>query len=176
MFRDWLKRTRESLRNAMLSPGSTNYDPENTDDDYGDYDDEPSVNMDSWHNQTSIAAVPKGAYNGSKYGDKIVELYGNKNQTEVKAEVKFLTPQNVSQSNVVTDAVKEGIICAVNLTSVEREQCQRIVDVIAGAVYALEGDIARLSKDIFIVAPDGVRITQEMKETLSKGFPWASSR
>jgi FtsZ-interacting cell division protein YlmF len=160
----------------MLSPGYEQYE-DNPEYSYEPTDDEPQAEpVVTWQDHARAATAPKSAFQNNRYKDKIVELYGRKGQSDNGTHIMLTSPKDVNSSNIVTDAVKDGKICAVNLTGVDREQCQRIVDVIAGAIYALEGSIQRVSKDIFIVAPDGVTITGEMKEELSKGFPWAFSK
>jgi cell division inhibitor SepF len=169
----WLK-VKSSLRNAMLSPGFDTYDPENPEITY-EYENEPRVTREeaTWQDHAQAAIAPKSP-KANKISDKYVELYGGRKGTsdKVAMSVTVTSPKDVNSSNIVTDAIRDGKICAVNLTGVDRDQGQRIVDVIAGAVYALDGSIQRISKDVFIVAPEGVAITGEMKEEISKGFSW----
>lgn len=181
MSKNWLRNTKEWLRNVMLTGGSKveYYDPD--DDMYEEYEEEPAVSRvtpkaETWQEAAYKATAPKSSFRDSKYNEKIVELYGHKTRAETTAQVALTSPKNVSNSNIVTDYIKDGKICAVNLTGVEREQAQRIVDVIAGGIYALNGTINRVSKDIFIVAPEGVQVSSELKEELSHEFPWASTR
>ncbi|MCL2202341.1 MAG: cell division protein SepF [Defluviitaleaceae bacterium] len=175
-MREFWMSTKNWLREKMLSPGFDNYDPENPEGAY-EYEEEPMVERaETWQTHAQAAIAPKPAKK-NRFSDKYVELYGSKSPSDKAGmHVTLTSPKDVSNSNIVTDNIKDGKICAVNLTGVDREQAQRIVDVIAGAVYALDGSIQRVSKDVFIVAPEGVPITGEMKEELTRGFPWAASR
>jgi len=182
MFKDFIVNVKDKLRNAMLSPGFDNYDPDGYEEETDEYVEEPAIvraaptREDTWQTYATRATAPKSTFQQAKYNDKIVELYGKKTQTTVAAQVALTSPKDVSNSNIVTDYIKEGKICAVNLTGVERVQAQRIVDVVAGGVYALNGSINRVSKDIFIVAPEGVQVSGELKEELSHEFPWSATR
>jgi cell division inhibitor SepF len=61
-----------------------------------------------------------------------------------------------------------------NLESVERDVARRIVDFLSGAVYALDGNIQKVSNGIFLIAPYNVGIMGDFKDELrNKGiFPW----
>jgi len=178
-MRELFGKIKDSLRNAMLSPGFENYDP---DANYDEYEDEPQVDPGprssgrTWQDHAREATAPKAK---SSYDDKIVSLYGERKTISTeKGAVVVAHPTDVSTSCQVTDLIREGKICAVNLTGIDRAQAQRIADVIAGAIYALDGSISRISRDIFIVAPEGVSVSNDMKDGLSKDahlFPWASS-
>ena len=50
-----------------------------------------------------------------------------------------------------------------NLSSVQKELAQRIVDFLSGSVYGLDGNIQKVSNDIFIVAPHNVDIMNYVK-------------
>ena len=63
-----------------------------------------------------------------------------------------------------------------NLESVDRDVQRRIVDFLSGAVYALDGNIQKVSNGIFLIAPYNVGIMGDFKDELrNKGiFPWNS--
>ncbi|MCL2499324.1 MAG: cell division protein SepF [Defluviitaleaceae bacterium] len=171
----WLK-VKSGLRNAMLSPGFDTYDPDNQDEAYYNEEEAPQPEK-TWQEHARAATAPKP--HKGKFEDKIVELYGRKSHSDNKIQIILTNPKDVNSTCTVTDNIREGKTCAVNLTGVDRVQAQRIADVLAGAVYALDGSISRISKDIFLVAPEGVHISGEMKEELTSGgylFPWVSAR
>jgi len=182
MIKNWILTAKDKLRSAMLSPGFDDYDPDDEYETEDEYIEEPVIvrsapsKEETWQSYATRATAPKSTFQQGKFDDKIVELYGKKTQAAVTAHVALTSPKDVSSSNIVTDYIKEGKICAVNLTGVERGQAQRIVDVVAGGIYALNGSINRVSKDIFIVAPEGVQVSGELKEELSHGFPWSAVR
>ena len=63
-----------------------------------------------------------------------------------------------------------------NLESVDREVARRIVDFLSGSVYALDGNIQKVSNGIFLIAPYNVGIMGDFKDELrNKGiFPWSN--
>jgi cell division inhibitor SepF len=175
----WSK-VKNSLRNAMLSPGFDDYDPENQDAYYYEEQEEAPKKERTWQEHARDATAPKAPPQG-RFGDKIIELYGHKGHSNKDTKIVVTNPKDINATCLVTDTIREGKTCAVNLTGVDRAQAQRIADIIAGAVYALDGTISRVSKDIFLVAPEGVHVqlTGELKEELSGGghlFPWVAAR
>ena len=92
-----------------------------------------------------------------------------------KFEVVRSSPETIDDARDVSDHIREGKICVINLEGVEMKDCQRIVDFLAGSVYALAGDIQRVTKRVFIIAPTTVEITGQLKEELRETgffFPW----
>jgi cell division inhibitor SepF len=105
-----------------------------------------------------------------KDNSKIVNIH-----PAVKFEVVRSSPETIDDARDVSDHIREGKICVINLEGVEMKDCQRIVDFLAGSVYALAGDIQRVTKRVFIIAPTTVEITGQLKEELRETgffFPW----
>jgi cell division inhibitor SepF len=51
-----------------------------------------------------------------------------------------------------------------NLDELEIELGQRILDFVGGAVYSLNGDIKKVARSIFVVAPSNVDVSQNIAE------------
>jgi cell division inhibitor SepF len=114
--------------------------------------------------------VKRRAKTGEKDGAKIVNIH-----PAAKFEVVRSSPETIDDARDVSDHIREGKICVINLEGVEIKDCQRIVDFLAGSVYALAGDIQRVTKRVFIIAPTTVEITGQLKEELRETgffFPW----
>lgn len=71
-------------------------------------------------------------------------------------------PTTFEQSETICDLLKEKKSVIVNLEYVNKDIARRIVDVISGAVHALDGHIQKVSNSIFLVAPYNYEITNEM--------------
>jgi len=174
-MRDLWTSTKNWLRERMLSPGFDNYDPENPEPTYAYDDEEPRVERDelSWQEHAQRAIAPKTT-KSTNISDKYVEMYGrNKSAAERFFDTMVITsPKNANESNVVTDALRDNKVALVNLTDVDKSQAQRVVDIIAGAAYALDGTLERITQTVFVVAPDGFQVTNEVKEKIAKGFSW----
>ncbi len=104
---------------------------------------------------------------------KIVSIH-----TNVQMQVVITYPCDVDDAAASCDYIKQNKTCIINLEGVDRANAQRIADFLGGAAYAINGDIQRVSTDIFIVAPANVNITGEFKEELKANgliLPWVSS-
>ena len=71
-------------------------------------------------------------------------------------------PTSFEQSESICDLLKEKKSVIVNLEYVNKDIARRIVDVVSGAVHALDGHIQKVSNSIFLIAPYNYEITNEM--------------
>jgi len=95
-----------------------------------------------------------------------------------KMEVVRTYPEVVADAFNVCDYVRDNKVCIVNLEGIDSKEAQRIADFLGGVAYAFNGDIQRISKGVFIIAPTSVEITGQLKEELRDNgviFPWINS-
>ena len=71
-------------------------------------------------------------------------------------------PTSFEQSEAICDLLKEKKSVIVNLEYVNKDAARRIVDVISGAVHALDGHIQKVSNSIFLIAPYNYEITSDL--------------
>ena len=86
----------------------------------------------------------------------------NMPQTAASADavrMVVLQPQSMEDTQTVIDNLRMGKPVIVNLENLESEAAQRLLDFISGAIYALEGNVRKVSRGIFLLAPDGVDIS-----------------
>ena len=96
------------------------------------------------------------------------KLWGRKNSKIVNMpqtqQVKMVIcqPTTFEQSENICTLLKEKKSIIVNLEYVNKDIARRIVDVVSGAVHALDGNLQKVSNSIFLVAPYNYDITNEM--------------
>lgn len=84
-----------------------------------------------------------------------------------QVKVIISQPNSFEQSEEICEHLKEKKSIIVNLEYVNKDVARRIIDFISGAVYALDGNIQKISNSIFLVAPYNYEITNEiLKEDL----------
>ena len=112
---------------------------------------------------------------GSGSDSNVVPLH-NRTQIDISA------PQNIEDARDIIDNIKTGVISVVNLEGVESPIAQRIADFLSGSVDALDGEIRRLSHDMFVITPYGVEISgdsasdiEESAKTGSISLPWLTA-
>ena len=71
-------------------------------------------------------------------------------------------PTTFEQAEEICSYLKNRKSVIVNLEYVNKDVARRIVDVMSGAVHALDGHIQKISNSIFLVAPTNYEITNEM--------------
>jgi len=71
-------------------------------------------------------------------------------------------PTTFEQAEEICSYLKNRKSVIVNLEYVNKDVARRIVDVISGAVHALDGHIQKISNSIFLIAPCNYDITNEM--------------
>ena len=71
-------------------------------------------------------------------------------------------PTTFEQAEDICDLLKEKQSIIVNLEYVNKDIARRIIDVVSGAVHALDGHIQKVSNSIFLIAPFNYEITNEM--------------
>ncbi len=101
--------------------------------------------------------------------NKIVNIHTNSN-----IKLIIYEPKNLEEATKLVDDLKNRRPIVVNLQNLDGEMKRRVFDFITGALFALEGKIQKVSKGIFILAPNNVEIDSNIKEEFkNKGiFPW----
>lgn len=114
---------------------------------------------------SSGSAVPKSA------PAKIVNL--NPNQVQMK--VVIYEPLTYDEAPAIVDSLKNRRAAVVNLENIQDPEISKtIFHFLNGAIYAMDGDIRKISRGIFVLAPSNVDIDGNIKKELeSKGlFRW----
>lgn len=91
------------------------------------------------------------------WGKKVV----NMPQTQ-QVRMVISQPTNFEQAEEICSYLKNRKSVIVNLEYVNKDVARRIVDVMSGAVHALDGHIQKISNSIFLIAPTYYEISTEM--------------
>ncbi|TYQ15776.1 UNVERIFIED_CONTAM: cell division inhibitor SepF [Acetivibrio alkalicellulosi] len=104
------------------------------------------------------------------YNNKVVNIHSTS-----QFKVMVMQPENFNDAKDVCDHLKNKKPIVVNLSSLEKDTAQRVVDFLSGSIYGLDGNIQKVSNDIFIVAPNNVDIMSHVKEEITSKavFPWS---
>ncbi|MBR2984542.1 MAG: cell division protein SepF [Clostridia bacterium] len=79
------------------------------------------------------------------------------------SNVVYLTPSSFADVQQIIDYLKEDAPVFFNLSGINKEVGQRILDYVAGAAYALGGSMKRIQEYMFLVTPSGVGISVPLK-------------
>ena len=70
----------------------------------------------------------------------------------------LLEPRAYSESQQIADHLKSRNSVVVNLKRVTSDQAKRIIDFLAGTIYAIGGDLQKIGGGIFLCTPNNVNI------------------
>ena len=75
-----------------------------------------------------------------------------------KGPVSVFSPTSYKDVEIIIDCLKANKTAIVHLTQLKTETAIRILDMLSGAVYALNGGVYEMEKNIFMFSPSGVEI------------------
>jgi len=99
------------------------------------------------------------SYNGGK--SKVMNLQAN-----IQMEVVVIQPTSYDEAQEICDHIKAKKPCIINLENMEHSIAQRIMDFISGSCYTLDGNMQRVTNNIFLIAPENVDIMGDFQEEL----------
>ncbi len=79
-----------------------------------------------------------------------------------------LNCQYITDATQVVDNLKVNRPVIVTLPDADLEESQRIIDFISGAVYAMEGEVEKISNETFVFAPKNFIVDKKKCEALVK--------
>jgi len=103
-------------------------------------------------------------------GSNIINLHPQKSQNYVLVSAK---PDSLEDANLVCQHFKDRHVVIVNLDELDKRDAQRIFDFIAGAVFALDGEVFDITNRIFAIAPNYVDLISIQRDTSAKGFMYS---
>jgi cell division inhibitor SepF len=109
------------------------------------------------------------AFSRKSQQSKVVNIHSNN-----QFKVVIFQPETFDDAREVCDHLKSKKPVVVNLESLTKETAQRVVDFLSGSVYGLDGDIQKVSANIFMIAPNNVDIMGDFRDDLRSraAFPW----
>lgn len=107
------------------------------------YSPTPLTEMPRTATTTTVTQVKPAAYKAEKPGSSKL--------------CKF-EPKSVDDSKKVIEYLSHGYAVIINLENIDSSLSQRIVDVVSGALYLLDGTYQIITNNIYLMAPNGVEI------------------
>ncbi len=132
-----------------------------------DYEDEQGEDYEddfnSFTGEPEPVKIPEArnfkSYTGGK--SKVMNL-----QASVQMEVVVMHPTTYDEAQEICDHIKSKKPCIINLENMDHAIAQRIMDFISGSCYTLDGNMQRVTNNIFLIAPENVDILGDFQEEL----------
>ena len=84
------------------------------------------------------------------------------------AKPHVVIPTSFNQAQEVGDRLKGNQPVIVNLQAVDRELARRLIDFASGLCYGINGQMERVAKDVYLLTPADVEISDEERRRLSE--------
>lgn len=129
-----------------------------------EFDDDEEMLMTEQEEESNVVETPF-----SRKNNKVVNIH-----TATSAKIMITRPTDFEDAVEICDSVKNRKIVVINTTALDHSTAQRLIDFISGAAHVLDGDLQEIEKEVYVLTPSTVQVTNELKNELSnKGlFNW----
>ena len=105
----------------------------------------------------------------SKRNSKVVNIH-----TNATMRVIISRPKDYDEATTICDELKNRKLVVVNVSDLEPKTAQRLLDFMGGASYVLNGELQEVEKNVYILSPSNVEVSNDLKTEISgKGmFSW----
>jgi cell division inhibitor SepF len=76
-------------------------------------------------------------------------------------QITTVHPRSYSDAKVIGESFRDGIPVIMNVTDMGEAEAKRLVDFSAGLIFALRGNIERVTNKVFLLSPAGVEVLGE---------------
>ena len=135
---------------------------------------EPTV-MPAFGAVDSPIVPPTENFVGNNVVDFNSEMAARKNGTMMmnKAKINTIRPKSFDHAQEVANSLRDKVPVIINFEETDTEVAKRILDFISGTTYALNGEIKKVSQNVFVCAPSNVTVAYTVEEKKITGdIPW----
>jgi cell division inhibitor SepF len=90
----------------------------------------------------------------------VLNLHSNKNNNNMRLVI--VKPYEFAEAQQIVEHIKARKPVLVNMEETEMSEARRLVDFISGATYALDGNMQKVSQQIFVFAPSQVEVNAQI--------------
>ena len=142
-------------------------------DDYDDSFDSATSKIESINNSAPIGKddpsieIPEEKI--KKASPKVVPARSKK-AVGSGMEVCVIKPNSVDDAREITDTLLANRTVVLNLEGIDVDIAQRIIDFTSGSTYAINGNLQKISRYIFIITPASVDISGDFQSMINGAF------
>ena len=85
-------------------------------------------------------------------------------------EVCVVKPTSIEDAREITETLLNNRTVVLNLEGIDVDLAQRIIDFTSGSCFAINGNLQKISRYIFIVTPSSVDISGDFQDILGGAF------
>lgn len=151
----------------------------NDDDDDYDYDDDEYYDDENEEEEEEPVKPRKSLFGGRKEkakeeekeepsrsskSSKITPMRNSRRRTDSNGrEICMFKPSTSDESADIMDALRSDRTVILNLEGINEDLAQKIIYVVSGACYMVDGNMQKISNFIFVVAPKNVALSGDAR-------------
>ena len=138
------------------------------DEDYYDDDDEAEVEAEKAKKPVSVKEpeVSEEPYRKPNKVTPMRQSVSRKAPVGSGMEVCVIKPTSVEEAREITETLLSNRTVVLNLEGLDVDIAQRIIDFTSGSCYAIQGNLQKISRYIFMITPCSVDISGDFQDIL----------
>ena len=80
---------------------------------------------------------------------------------------QLIIPKSFNDAQEVADAFRDSKPVIVNIQNAERDLARRLIDFSSGLCYGLGGQMEKVAKDVYLLTPDEVEVSDEERQNFN---------
>ena len=128
--------------------------PEDTDDNYDDYEGEGYADDDVDIEPAAPAAPAHQTYGG---------LGGN-----AALELKVVRPERFDSVTQIADHLINNRTVVLNLEATNKETARRMIDFLSGVAYSIDGNLKKVANNTYVITPGNVAVTNDQNHAATQ--------
>lgn len=122
-------------------------------------------------------APPTENFVGHNVVDFNSQMAARKNTANMnKAKINTIRPKTFDHAQDVANSLRDKVPVIINFEETDTDVAKRIIDFISGTTYALNGEIKKVSQNVFVCAPNNVTVTYtEDEKKITGNIPWLTN-
>lgn len=80
-------------------------------------------------------------------------------------QMKVVRPKKLKEATEIAESLQNGQTIVLNLDEMDDSAARRMIDYIAGVIFAIRGKIERPADRTFLLTPDGISVATEEKDS-----------
>ncbi len=146
------------------------YDDEYTDEYYDQYENSLHDTDNDYQSETTSTTNEETttSYREPSRSSRSSNIVNVSNSSSNKMKICIQEPLTYDDGPSVIDNITANRTVVLNLEMLEVDKKRQIFDFVSGGVYALNGNIQKVTKDIYVIVPKGVEVDGSITEAVSQ--------
>ena len=95
--------------------------------------------------------------------------------TRLGTQISIFTPVSFEEALEIVECLRARAATTISLENMKKLDASRLVDFVAGASAALDGDFHKLSEQVYVFCPANIKITAQTKTAVTAGTTYSDA-